>query len=42
VFDEEWPVRSVAMALYWAQRLHHAERGAYTDDLSALAAFTAP
>jgi hypothetical protein len=41
LYDEEWPVRSIAMGIYWAQRLFAEQNeGLYTDSLTALAEFS--
>ena len=33
MYNEEWRVRSVAVALYWAERNYFAQTGSYTADL---------
>ena len=33
MYYEEWRVRSVAVALYWAERNYFAQTGSYTEDL---------
>lgn len=39
VYNEEWPVRSVAMILYYAQHSYQQAYGAYTDNITALLPF---
>lgn len=41
VYNQQWPVRSIAMAIYWAQRLYAAQNeDLYTDSLVDLAQFS--
>jgi hypothetical protein len=34
LISEEWAVREVAIAIYYAQREHRAQHGVYSDDLA--------
>ena len=45
IYDPEWPIRSVAMGVYWAQRLYREanggeEEGVYAPSVEALEDFT--
>lgn len=41
-YYEEWPARCTAMALYYALKAYHEEKGEYTDDIDALKPYSKP
>ena len=42
IWNEEWPIRSVAMIIYYAEHAYRDENNFYTDDLAELNRYASP